>query len=217
MNNPTLSSHYDERARVFGKTTEACHYRTEQSFRQRQKIVRDLLGGLDGKKILDIGCGNGLFSAPLALKSEVIGVDLSHGMLELARDSLKPVQGCGEILPFQTGAFDGVLAAETLQHLAQPEPFIQEIARVLKPGGEWILSALNRQSLLHRIFRAGGRDYRMLHFHSLREVQALLEKSGLPVDQVIFLGFPFDLSWKGARADFRAPFAASWILKGRRA
>jgi ubiquinone/menaquinone biosynthesis C-methylase UbiE len=100
-------------------------------------------------RLLDIGCGTGLFAARLrdALPgAKVWGVDLTGDML--ARGSVRwrhleadvlPVQGDSERLPFAPGSFDFVTCANSFHHYPHQEVAIQEMARVLKPGGRLLI------------------------------------------------------------------------------
>jgi ubiquinone/menaquinone biosynthesis C-methylase UbiE len=89
-------------------------------------------------KILDIGCGTGLASAPLVENGyNVTGVDPSQPMLDVAKEQLPSgtwINGRAESLPFKDGSFDVALSAQAMHHadLAQA---ISEVKRVLHPGG----------------------------------------------------------------------------------
>ncbi len=99
-------------------------------------VIEGLLP-LDGRRVLDLGCGKGRFGRALAERGAgVVGLDLSAAMLRDAH-GLERVRGSIRRLPFADGAFDRVVAIETLQHLP-PESWDQilaEIHRVLVPGG----------------------------------------------------------------------------------
>jgi SAM-dependent methyltransferase len=85
---------------------------------------------LKDKRILEIGCGRGAFQH---LVKDWIGVDLAVS----AADYLsKPfLAASAEALPFAEGSFDGIWSVAVLEHVPRPEKALQEIARVLKPGG----------------------------------------------------------------------------------
>lgn len=211
-----ISRHFDERAASHGRTFRASDYRFKASFRQRQRAVLKRLGGITGRRILDVGCGPGLFTEPLARNNFLAGLDLSPNMLRLARDILKPVAGAGGRLPFQERSFDITLAIETLQHVSQPEIFLKEIARVTQPAGRMILSALNKDSLLHRISDWGGFG-KSYFFHPLEKICSFLEKEGWMPHEIRFLGFPFPLTWKSRSINhFLSPFATSWVVEFQR-
>jgi ubiquinone/menaquinone biosynthesis C-methylase UbiE len=98
-----------------------------------------------GVKALDVGCGTGHQMALLRARGfEVAGIDGSEPMLEHARLN-NP--GCdlrrGDVssLPFPDGAFDLVMSIEVLRYLPNPGSCVREMARVLRPGGECLVTA----------------------------------------------------------------------------
>ena len=116
-----LSRHYDERAARLGDDYRSAHYRFHRSFSERLGFVREKCAGLQGRRVLDAGCGAGLLTSWLAPSNQVVGLDLSREMLRMAaQKSLQPVQADGFSLPFRDGAFDAVLSIETIQHLPDP-------------------------------------------------------------------------------------------------
>ena len=209
----SLAELYDGRAAAFGRDVRASGYFCRQSFDQRYEKITELLRSADQKQILDVGCGPGLFSARLALKNRVVGIDLSHQMLRLAGRDLNAVQGDAFSLPFQNHSFDVVMSIEVLQHLSKPECFLKEMARVTKSGGQMILSSLNDASLLHRLLKPVG-GYDSLYFHPLSPIRTIFENEGFKNFETHFLGFPFPWTWNGnGQENWRLPFATSWIIR----
>jgi len=98
---------------------------------------------------LDIGCGDGvmLYKASLAGK-RVVGVDYSFDGLALARRQLEDRGISGPILvnascyhlPFADDTFDYVSSIEVIEHLSEPEQYLREIRRVLRPGGAAVIT-----------------------------------------------------------------------------
>lgn len=99
---------------------------------------------LHGGSCLDVGCGTGYGSASLATKGEyVIGVDLDRGAIRTAADRYHDVafaQADAEALSFQSGSFDMVVCFEAIEHLRLPEAHLQEVVRVLRREGTYIVS-----------------------------------------------------------------------------
>src|ERR1041384_7363657 len=92
-------------------------------------------------RILDVACGTGDGTAML----DAVGVDLSLQALRYARRYPAPyVAADATRLPFGR-VFDSVVSFETLEHVPDPERFVAECARVLKPGGVFIVSTPNRE------------------------------------------------------------------------
>ena len=104
-----------------------------------QPVVRALLDRAPRGRALDAACGTGRHAAHLAaLGHEVVGVDSSAEMLEVARHRLPDVelrQASIESLPFPDGRFDLAVCALALTHLSGLDVAISELARVVRPGG----------------------------------------------------------------------------------
>lgn len=87
-------------------------------------------------RLLDVGCGNQPYRSLFASCVEAhIGVDPD------ARHSQPDVVALAVQLPFVSASFDTVLATQVIEHVPQPDRMLQEISRVLKPGGYLILTA----------------------------------------------------------------------------
>ncbi|TET49922.1 MAG: class I SAM-dependent methyltransferase [Dehalococcoidia bacterium] len=119
--------------------------------------------------ILDVGCGKAVDGALLWKRgARVIGLEPSCIMIGRAREYLNEskarvalAQGIGEDLPFKSHSFDKVMCKGALDHFFSPGRTMEEIARVLKPGGEMIISIANFESLG---FRLGKRLYPVTKF-----------------------------------------------------
>jgi 2-polyprenyl-6-hydroxyphenyl methylase / 3-demethylubiquinone-9 3-methyltransferase len=107
---------------------------------------------LSGLRILDIGCGGGLLSEPLArLGAEVTGIDPASGNVAVARDHAK-AEGLAidyrnvsaEMLVGSEIAFDAVLAMEVVEHVKSVPAFVETAAALVRPGGLFVAATLNR-------------------------------------------------------------------------
>jgi ubiquinone/menaquinone biosynthesis C-methylase UbiE len=106
--------------------------------------VNRLLTLTGDERALDVGTGAGAFALALApLVREVVGVDVVPELLAEARKrapaNVEFVEANGEELPFRPDAFDVVCTARTLHHMARPEVVLDEMTRVLRPGGTMLV------------------------------------------------------------------------------
>jgi 2-polyprenyl-6-hydroxyphenyl methylase/3-demethylubiquinone-9 3-methyltransferase len=108
---------------------------------------------LEGLKLLDIGCGGGLVSEPMArLGAEVTGIDAAEGNVKTAvlhaRQSKLDIDyrhtTAEDLAREEAGTFDAVLNLEVVEHVADVDLFIGTSAGLLKPGGMMALATLNR-------------------------------------------------------------------------
>ncbi|MCX7863880.1 MAG: bifunctional 2-polyprenyl-6-hydroxyphenol methylase/3-demethylubiquinol 3-O-methyltransferase UbiG [Novosphingobium sp.] len=105
---------------------------------------------LAGRRALDVGCGAGLLSEPLArLGAEVTGVDAAAENIAAARahaDAMKLAidYRCGDIATLGLADFDLVCALEVIEHVADKPAFIAALAAAMKPDGLMVLSTPNR-------------------------------------------------------------------------
>ena len=125
---------YDER---YGLSVEKC--------RPRARVMIDQSGrGHSSDRLLELGCGTGNLAIAFlkeGLASSVTGMDISKGMIEVARKKSAGLKDCEFVvgsalqLPFPDEQFDVVAADSFLHHILEPVPCLREIRRVLKPGG----------------------------------------------------------------------------------
>lgn len=103
-----------------------------------------------GKRVLDAGCGTAYGTAMLAAggAAEVVGVDIAEGVLESARpempEAVELVAGDLRDLELEDGRFDLVVCFEVIEHFHEPQKVLDELVRVLEPGGVLLVSSPNR-------------------------------------------------------------------------
>jgi SAM-dependent methyltransferase len=113
--------------------------------------IAESLHPLDGRRVLDLGCGKGRFARALRDRgARVVGLDVSEAMLAGADGSgLDRVRGSARRLPFRPSSFDAVIAVEIFEHLAPRavDDVCAEVRRVLRPGGTFVVVDKNLYSL----------------------------------------------------------------------
>lgn len=116
------------------------------------KTAIELLPDLSNKRIIEVGCGRGVFANYLALRyptAEVVAVDFSSQAIQIAKvnyanqNNLQFHVGDAEALPFESSEFDFYISCETIEHVFHPDKMIAEIHRVLKKGGKFIFTTEN--------------------------------------------------------------------------
>ena len=105
---------------------------------------------LAGKRVLDVGCGMGLFFRFASAASMVVGVDVSRKLLGKARDEAKKcndsyvLQADADHLPFCEGTFEAVFGFTVLQNMPKPKETLAELKRVTKPNGNVVVTGLKK-------------------------------------------------------------------------
>jgi len=109
--------------------------------------VLPLLGDLSGKKVLDVGAGTGRLAIRLAQKgAEITALDISEEMLgKIKNKKIEKVIGEAEYLSFKNESFDIVVATFLIVHLKDLKRFFDEVYRVLKPGGLFLVTNINQR------------------------------------------------------------------------
>ena len=173
------------------------------------------LGCLKGLRMLDIGCGGGILSEPLArLGAEMVGADPSEDNINAARAHAESVDvvvdyraTTAEDLAAANERFDVVLAMEVVEHVADVDAFVATCATTVRPGGLMITATLNR-TLKSFALAIVGAEYvlrwlpRGTHqwdkFVTPVELENAIERNGLQVT--------------GERGVIYNPFADRWQL-----
>ena len=164
---------------------------------------------VSGKRVLEVGCGSGAGCLRLlsAGAGEVMGIDVDADAVRLARDNHSSQNLEFEVVrdsqfPVADGGFDVVVALETIEHVQNDVQFVEELARVLNPGGILLLSTPNRL-ITNPATSITDRPLNPLHVreYTRRELGSLLENKFEDLDwygQTFFLaGIPSMLNTIG--------------------
>lgn len=194
---------------------------------------RDVRGPrpFEGLRILDIGCGGGLLSEPMArLGAAVLGADAAERNIPVARLHAEE-QGLSidyrhitaEALVVAGERFDVILNMEVIEHVAQPQAFLTTCHDLLKPGGLMICSTLNRNSKsfmmaivgaewVMRWLPKGTHDWSK--FITPDELYGLIHGAGLdPVDRKGMVFNPITWSWAISDRDLSVNYVTASLRR----
>ena len=184
-----------------------------------------------GLRLLDIGCGGGLLSEPMArLGAMVVGADAAARNIPVARLHAE-TQGLAidyrhttaEAMAEAGEAFDIILNMEVIEHVADPQGFVTTCRSLLKPGGLMVCSTLNRnaKSFMAAIIGAewvmrwlpkGTHDW--AKFITPDELFAFIRAAGLdPVDRKGFVFNPISWQWSISDRDLAVNYVSTSIRR----
>jgi ubiquinone/menaquinone biosynthesis C-methylase UbiE len=106
------------------------------------QLILEYFGDLNGKRVLDVGCGKGRFARVLGERyrqASMVGFDLAEAMLRHVPAGVSACAGSMTALPFRAEAFDCVYATESLEHAVEIDLAVAEMCRVVRPGGRIVI------------------------------------------------------------------------------
>ncbi len=192
---------------------------------------RDLTNSLPfkGLRILDIGCGGGLLSEPMArLGADVVGADAAEGNLPVARIHAEQMglnidyrHMTAEAMVADGEQFDVVLNMEVVEHVADPLSFLTTCQQLLKPGGTMLTSTINRNPKSFAVAIVGAEHimrwlpkgtHEWSKFITPDELADLLVKAGLTVvNRTGFVFNPLTWNWSLSARDLSVNYAIASV------
>ncbi|SEQ87855.1 bifunctional 2-polyprenyl-6-hydroxyphenol methylase/3-demethylubiquinol 3-O-methyltransferase UbiG [Thalassovita taeanensis] len=185
-----------------------------------------------GLRLLDIGCGGGLLSEPMArLGATVVGADAAEGNLPVARIHAEQSgleidyrHTTAEALAAAGEQFDVVLNMEVVEHVADPQAYLTACQQLLKPGGLHICSTINRNSKSFAVAIVGAEfimrwlpkgTHEWHKFITPDELFALIRGAGLdPVDRKGFVFNPISWQWSLSDRDLSVNYVTASLKRG---
>jgi len=183
----------------------------------------------EGLRLLDIGCGGGLLSEPMArLGADVVGADPAARNIPVARLHAEQ-EGLAidyrvtsaELLAAAGERFDVVLNMEVIEHVPDPAAFLVTSRELLKPGGLLICSTLNRNAKSFAMAIVGAEwvmrwlpkgTHEWKKFITPDELQSMQRAAGLdPVDRKGFVFNPVTWSWSISPRDLSVNYATAAV------
>jgi SAM-dependent methyltransferase len=156
----------------------------------REKLLLDLFrSGSPGPRVLNAGAGTGSFSLRLAENGfDVTSVDASSAAVEVLRRRVpgEVAQADVTTLPFADAAFDAAVLGEVLEHVEDDRGALEEVARVLRPGGVLVVSVPADPKRFGPSDRWAGHVRR----YSRQELLSACEAGGFTVERCRAWGFP---------------------------
>lgn len=178
--------------------------------RPRVKLINSLLGQFQIQRILDIGCSHGtLIDNDIIQTNDVMGVDISEEGYHALDNGYVLVKVCDieEVgLPFPDLHLDVVLAGEVIEHIIDVHFFVDEIRRVLRPGGTAIISTPNHRTIQNLLLLAfantltdSAATYSSAHVRdwTTRLLRRVFEQHGFKCTSMMGAYFSGWLPWVG--------------------
>jgi SAM-dependent methyltransferase len=174
----------------------------------RQRMLRDALGYLPpGARVLDSGCGSGVFTAFLShLGFDAVGIDISATVIGYARQRYPElrfeVASLDDRLPFQNNEFDAIWCTEVVEQLFDVPAALTELNRVLRPNGTLVLTTPYHGLLKNVVIAVVGFDRHFdpcgphIRFFTRRSLRRCLGGAGFVVERWAGVGgvWPFWIS-----------------------
>lgn len=160
-----------------------------------RKLMEWLQPGV-GERVLDVASGSGELSLVAARRgSTVSGVDLSEDGVKFARRLFKRAGRAGDFkigdaehLPYPDGSFDKVMCSSSLEHFKDDVQALQEMKRVLKPGGRLVLTVDSLNYPISAKLKAEHKTiFSVVHYYTQEDLRQKLDSAGLETQRSEYL------------------------------
>ena len=186
----------------------------------------------EGLRLLDIGCGGGLLCEPMArLGARVVGADAAERNIPVAQVHAEQSgldidyrHTTAEAMVADGEEFDVVLNMEVVEHVADPQAYLDACQRLLKPGGLHICSTINRNAKSFMMAIVGAEHvmrwlpkgtHEWQKFITPDELFAMIEAAGLnPVDRKGFVFNPISWTWSLSARDLSVNYVTAAVTPG---
>lgn len=173
--------------------------------------IAEHAGGLQDKRVLDVGCGGGILSESMAVQgARVTGIDLGERALGVARlHALENAQDLAQNIDYrlisveelaqtQPASFDVVTCMEMLEHVPDPASVVRACARLVKPGGQLFFSTISRNAKAYllavigaeyvlNLLPRGTHDYQ--RFLKPAELARMCRTAGVEVEEILGMSY----------------------------
>lgn len=190
----------DERAKYYEPDEQAGEGRASRIGMYQNRLADRLqkaVGGGSGKRVLDIGCGQGVFLELMRERGfDTFGIELGEESARVARDErgLNVVTGDLFTLQAENESFDAVVMSHLIEHVDDPIAVLTRVRDLLRPGGVAMISLPNYRCIERRIFGANWYPWclpvHLYHFDK-RSISQAAEMAGLKANKVTYLPFFF--------------------------
>jgi ubiquinone/menaquinone biosynthesis C-methylase UbiE len=165
----------------------------------KERVIADLLPLKNGDRVLELGCGSAYFETVLrrrfsGVEFQYVGLDMSAEALSTSAKFIDPQRSkliTGDVchVPENDSSFDVVLYLDVIEHVADDRASLNEVRRLLKPGGTLILSTPNLSApLTDTFFCEYMHDHGLMDNHragySKEELSRMLSEAGLQLETV---------------------------------